>query len=63
MINKYNDIFLKIDIEGGEYPWLLTIDELQLTKFKQIIIEFHGITNDGWKCKYEDKINDQYNKK
>ena len=45
-----------MDIEGGEYPWLLSIDESQLTKFKQIVIEFHGITNNGWRCDYDNKI-------
>jgi hypothetical protein len=53
---RFNNIFLKIDIEGGEYPWLLQIDESELNKFKQIVIEFHGITNDGWNCNYNDKI-------
>lgn len=57
LISKYNNIFLKMDIEGGEYPWLLQIDENQLKKFKQIVIEFHGITNNGWNCNYNDKIN------
>ena len=56
LINKYNNIFLKIDIEGGEYPWLLEIDENQLNKFKQIVIEFHGITNDGWNYNYNNKV-------
>ena len=56
LINKYNNIFLKIDIEGGEYPWLLQIDETQLEKFKQIVIEFHGLTDNNWNCKYNDKI-------
>jgi len=56
LTEKYNNIFLKIDIEGGEYPWLLKIDEAQLNKFKQIVIEFHGITNDGWNCHYNDKV-------
>jgi len=56
LINKYDNIFLKMDIEGGEYPWLLQIDETQLNKFKQIVIEFHGITNDGWECNYNDKV-------
>lgn len=56
LINKYDNIFLKIDIEGGEYPWLLSIDENQLAKFKQIVIEFHGITDDSFDCKYVDKI-------
>ena len=45
-----------MDIEGGEYPWLLEIDENQLKKFKQIVIEIHGITNDGWNCNYNDKV-------
>ena len=27
LTNNYNNIFLKMDIEGGEYPWLLQIDE------------------------------------
>jgi hypothetical protein len=56
LINNYDNIFLKMDIEGGEYPWLLQIDETQLNKFKQIVIEFHGITNNGWGCNYEDKV-------
>jgi hypothetical protein len=56
LINKYKNIFLKMDIEGGEYPWLLQIDETQLNKFKQIVIEIHGITNDSWNSTYMDKI-------
>ena len=56
LMNKYNNIFLKMDIEGGEYPWLLHLNETQLNKFKQIVIEFHGITNDGWNCNYNDKV-------
>lgn len=56
LTEKYENIFLKIDIEGGEYPWLLAIEESHLDKFKQIVIEFHGITNDGWGCNYGDKI-------
>ena len=56
LIDKYYNIFLKIDIEGGEYPFLLQIDETKLNKFKQIVIEFHGITDDGWNCKYNDKV-------
>ena len=56
LFEKYNNIFLKMDIEGGEYPWLLNINEEHLKKIKQIVIEFHGITNDGWGCSYNDKI-------
>jgi hypothetical protein len=56
LMEKYNNIFLKMDIEGGEYPWLLSINESQLNKFKQIVIEIHGITNNGWGCSYNDKM-------
>uniref|UniRef100_A0A6C0D219 Uncharacterized protein n=1 Tax=viral metagenome TaxID=1070528 RepID=A0A6C0D219_9ZZZZ len=56
LTNGYNNIFLKMDIEGGEYPWLLQIDESQLNKYKQIVIEFHGLTSHGWGCHYDDKV-------
>lgn len=56
LTDVYNNIFLKMDIEGGEYTWLLQIDESRLNKFKQIVIEFHGITNNGWGCNYDDKV-------
>lgn len=58
LIEKYNNIFLKMDIEGGEYPWLLQLDNTQLNKFKQIVIEFHGITitDNGWNCNYNNKM-------
>lgn len=55
LTDKYQNIFLKMDIEAGEYPWLLSIDETQLNKFKQIVIEFHGITGD-WLWNYPDKV-------
>ena len=48
LIEKYNNIFLKMDIEGGEFVFLLGTDESQLSNFKQIVIEIHGITNDKW---------------
>jgi hypothetical protein len=50
LTDKYSSIFLKMDIEGGEYPWLLATDETTLRKFKQIVIEFHGINDDSWGC-------------
>jgi hypothetical protein len=52
----FNDIFLKMDIEGGEYPWLLFIDENELSKFKQIAIEFHEINNHSLGINHNDKI-------
>jgi len=56
LTESYNNIFLKIDIEGGEYKWLLDINENQLNKFKQIVIEFHGVNDNSWGCNYSDKI-------
>lgn len=48
LIKKYEDIFLKMNIEGGEYPWIESLSEKDLQKFKQIVIKFHGIQNDHW---------------
>jgi len=56
LINKYNKIFLSIDIEGGEYPWLLSLSQDKLQKFKQICIEFHGINDNTWGSPLSDKI-------
>lgn len=47
LVDKYNNIFLKMDIEGGEYDWIPTLSREQMNKFKQIAIEFHGINYDG----------------
>jgi hypothetical protein len=56
LIGNYNNIFLKMDIEGGEYPWLSSLSENQLNKFKQIVIEVHGITDDSYGSMVHDKI-------
>ena len=58
LLNKYEKIFLSIDIEGGEYPWLLSLSKDKLQKFKQICIEFHGLNdNDNtWGSSLSDKI-------
>jgi hypothetical protein len=42
LINKYNNIFLKLDIEGGEYEVLSCLSENQIKNFKQIVIELHN---------------------
>ena len=54
--DKYTNIFLKMDIEGGEYPWILSTDTSVLRKFKQIVIEFHGINDNSWGCPYDYKV-------
>jgi len=46
--DNYSNIFLKMDIEAAEYPWLLSLSEKQLNTFKQIVIEFHGINDNSW---------------
>lgn len=37
LTEKFNNIFLKIDIEGGEYPWLLNISEEQLKNLNKLL--------------------------
>jgi hypothetical protein len=55
-ITKFDNIFLKMDIEGCEYPWLLSLENSKLQQFKQIVIEFHGINDDSWNTTHSDKI-------
>lgn len=40
-INKYDRIFIKMDIEGAEFDWIHSLTEEQLMKINQIVIEFH----------------------
>ena len=46
-IHNYNNIFLSMDIEGYEYEWLLSLEESELKRFKQIVIEIHGTDCDN----------------
>ena len=55
-IEKYNNMFLKMDIEGGEYSWLLSLNIDNLHKFKQLVIEFHGINDDSFGHNYYNKF-------
>ena len=58
LLNKYSRVFLKMDIEGGEYPWLMRMTADDLRKIKQLVIEFHGITGVGgtdWGCSFNTK--------
>ena len=63
LIEKNNKIFLKMDIEGCEWEWLLSMSETNLSKIAQITIELHGLTNTSWHnmtlnsfCSYNEKI-------
>ena len=40
-IAKYQNIFLKLDIEGSEFDFLRFLGTKEMNKFKQIVIEFH----------------------
>lgn len=55
LIDSFDSIFLKMDIEGSEYNWINSLSTEQLKKFKQIVIEFHGINDDSWNIKFADK--------
>ena len=37
------DLILQMDIEGGEYTALLSIDEQRLQRFRIIVVEFHSV--------------------
>lgn len=54
IIDNNDNIFLKMDIEGAEIPWLKGLSHQQMNKFKQIVMEFH------WP--FSDKEIDAFNK-
>lgn len=41
IINARENIFVKMDIEGGEIPWIKSLSDEHLDKFEQIVMEFH----------------------
>jgi hypothetical protein len=55
-MSNYKNIFLKMDIEGSEYNWLLNTSEDKLLSFKQIVCEFHGINDNSWGATYQEKL-------
>jgi hypothetical protein len=48
IFEKYNDIFIKMDIEGFEYEYILSINPTNMKKIKQIVFELHGINDNGF---------------
>jgi hypothetical protein len=56
LIDQHSSIFLKMDIEGGEYPWILHLSKDRLERFKQIVIEFHGIMGGMYHCNWHHKM-------
>lgn len=41
LIQEHNNIFVKMDIEGAEFPWFNSLSESQMSKFAQVVVEFH----------------------
>jgi hypothetical protein len=41
LIDNNECIFVKMDIEGGEIPWIKSLNDDQMNKFAQIVMEFH----------------------
>ena len=56
IINSTDSIFVKMDIEGGEIPWIKSLSDEQMNKFEQIVMEFHWPFSDN-EIDVFDKIN------
>jgi len=41
IIDVNESIFVKMDIEGSEIPWIKSLSDEQMNKFEQIVMEFH----------------------
>ena len=42
IIDANDCILVKMDIEGGEIPWIKSLSDKQMNKFEQIVMEFHN---------------------
>ena len=56
IIDVNESIFVKMDIEGGEIPWIKSLSDEQMNKFEQIVMEFHFPFSDN-EIDVFDKIN------
>ena len=54
--NDASDIFLKMNIYGGEYLWVLSLPYETLQNFKQMVIVFHDINNNPTQQRAMNKI-------
>ena len=41
LLESHANLFIKMDIEGGEIPWIKSLKEDHLDKIDQLIMEFH----------------------
>lgn len=51
-LNSYNNIFLKMDIEGCEYDWINTLSKEQMNNISQVVMEFHLHLDKHWTGDY-----------
>ena len=50
-LERHKDVFLKMDIEGHEYRWIMQTPFIK--NIKQMVFEFHGVWNDNnWNTGY-----------
>ena len=56
IIDTNESIFVKMDIEGSEIPWIKSLRDDQMNKFEQIVMEFHYPFSDN-EVGVFDKIN------
>jgi hypothetical protein len=47
-VPEEKDLILKIDIEGGEWPFFLSLSDEQMNKFRQIVVEIHWMIDEEW---------------
>ena len=57
IISKYKDIFLKMDVGGSEYLWILTQSSEKMFRFKQMVISFHNVNDNPTQARAINKIN------
>lgn len=56
IIDSHKELFVKMDIEGGEYDWLESLSLEQMSNIKQLVIEFHTILDDPKRLQMIDKL-------
>lgn len=59
IININRNIFIKMDIEGGEISWIKSLSNEQMYRFDQIVMEFHNPFSDN-EIEVFNKINNNH---
>lgn len=55
-LGEDKDIFLKMNVHGEEYLWILSLSSENIKKFKQLVIVFHDINNNPTQQRALNKI-------